>query len=191
MKSTIELANLLNDSVDILSNQSKPFESNPVLKKALHDIAVNISIIALNTGAENSKKEIVQKLNEVTDSITILLKDKQLKDSENIIKTLSQILDWVLEYRKALDAPRESYESKVARIQQLNKEFRAFQYTDNNKMAVFSSGKVQDETKSNKISKDSKKEFANGISTQSNGHHREEAASQPISTGPTTNKKSM
>jgi len=49
MRSTIEIAYLLNDSVDILSDQSKPFESNSLLKKSLHDIGVNISFIAINT----------------------------------------------------------------------------------------------------------------------------------------------
>jgi len=96
-----------------------------------------------------------------------------------------------LEYKKALDAPRESYESKVARIQQLNKEFRAFRYTENPQMGIFSSRKGHDENKSNTILKDPKKELANGNDKKANGPHKEEAASQPISTGPTTNKKGL
>lgn len=174
MRSTIVIANELNELGNILTEKTDQLIKDSALKKQLHDIASNISVIGIFNGLETSKKMITETLSNTKNLISALKENSTIQSSIEINKLLNAINISSIEYEESLRAEEkgESPEALIDKINTINQRLKAFKYTNNPSVGIFSAPaetSVQTKTdvvSDSKISPEVKTKHINGVSSQ-------------------------
>lgn len=139
MRSTIIIANDLNELCSILSKRTELLVKDAELKKCLRDISACIGIVPIMHGLKTARMLITENLTNAKAYIIALnsnLSIQSMPDISNLLKLVNTI---IIEYEQSLIEEEKPIpvEITIEKINKINQRFKDFQLAHSQSVGIF------------------------------------------------------